>query len=543
MHSGVDVTIYDSPGLQDGTCKDESYLDQMSKALDVANLILYCFDMTTTRWLPADQNAIELITKRFGMTFWSKSILVLTKANQFQLSKRYSDPAKISEWEKTCEQAFNDIADPFKAQLNGLLPSTEHSKVDNIPVIAAGSCEREPKERELIFVAPGKTHMDYLSELWVQCLKRLPPDESRLSFLLATDFQSVKVSPTLDNSSIKINIQKLLDVASKISAYQTPTSISSTVMDSATSIGKSLEIPNPADRSSTKDINSASTPMPGTAGPSTLKPQKPFVAPEPNIADENTCASSTQASTSMPDAMARNHRTTRSTCTSKPLVANSSTHTLPALMPGSCTISGNSRHARPKSKGKPAVAHELNSAVGDTSSTQVSEPVLQVGRDKKQSRSKSACGKPPVVHKSNTAIGSSSRVSAPKVVRNHRRAKSTPTSITDAGTTTGNTNSDLNCSETVSSPVNPRSRKLELDPFQSVAVSDLTNESLMSITKRFAAVGADIGATIGAATAKHVPKLRPDAQGTVGTIVGGVVGGTVGAVVGLAVGLWKKWWV
>ena len=155
--------IYDSPGLQDGTCKDESYLDQMSKVLDVANLILYCFDMTTTRWLPADQNAIGLITKRFGMTFWSKSILVLTKANQFQLSKRYSDPAKISEWEKTCEKAFNDIADPFKAQLNGLLPSTEHCKVDKIPVIAAGSCESEPKERELIFVAPGKTHMDYLS--------------------------------------------------------------------------------------------------------------------------------------------------------------------------------------------------------------------------------------------------------------------------------------------------------------------------------------------------------------------------------------------
>ena len=143
------------------------------------------------------------------------------------------------------------------------------------------------------------------------------------------------------------------------------------------------------------------------------------------------------------------------------------------------------------------------------------------------------------VHISNTAIGSSSRVSAPKGARNHRRAKSTPTSITDAGTTAGNTNSDLNCSESV----NPRSRKLELDPAQSVAVSDLTNESLMSITKRFAAVGADIGATIGAATAKHVPKLRPDAQGTVGTIVGGVVGGTVGAVVGLAVGLWKKWWV
>ena len=172
---GVNVTIY---GLQDGTCKDESCLDQMSKVLDIVNLIVYCFDMTTTRWLTAHQNAIELITKRFGIKFWSKSILVLTKANQFQLSNRYSDPAKIVQWEKAYDKAFNDIADNIKMQLNKLLPSTEHSKVDNIPVIAAGSCDSEPKERELIFFATEKTHMDYLSELWVQpCLGQLPPDE------------------------------------------------------------------------------------------------------------------------------------------------------------------------------------------------------------------------------------------------------------------------------------------------------------------------------------------------------------------------------
>eukprot|EP00731_Ephydatia_muelleri_P001474 Em0001g1474a len=128
---GVTVTVYDSPGLQDGHGKDESYLEKIREVFDQAHLTLYCFEMTTTRWLPPDQQAIELFTKRFGMEFWSKAILVLTKANQYQLSKPYADPA---EWDKRCERAFLDIAEPIKEQLKKLLSPSEYSSVDNIPV-------------------------------------------------------------------------------------------------------------------------------------------------------------------------------------------------------------------------------------------------------------------------------------------------------------------------------------------------------------------------------------------------------------------------
>ena len=41
---GVNVTVYDSPGLQDGHGKDESYLDQIREVFDQAHLTLYCFE-------------------------------------------------------------------------------------------------------------------------------------------------------------------------------------------------------------------------------------------------------------------------------------------------------------------------------------------------------------------------------------------------------------------------------------------------------------------------------------------------------------------
>ncbi|KAL5516331.1 hypothetical protein EMCRGX_G001625 [Ephydatia muelleri] len=220
---GVTVTVYDSPGLQDGHGKDESYLEKIREVFDQAHLTLYCFEMTTTRWLPPDQQAIELFTKRFGMEFWSKAILVLTKANQYQLSKPYADPA---EWDKRCERAFLDIAEPIKEQLKKLLSPSEYSSVDNIPVVAAGDYGEEAKHRELIFVAPGKKHMDYLSELWVQCLKRLPPGKSRLAFMQASDL-SVAISPNVGTESIRSSIEQLLEVASISSAHPDGTDIRS----------------------------------------------------------------------------------------------------------------------------------------------------------------------------------------------------------------------------------------------------------------------------------------------------------------------------
>ena len=270
---GIDITVYDSPGLQDGSDKDESYLNQISEVVDVVKLVLYCFDMTTSRWLPADQTSIQLMTQRFGVKFWSKAILVLTRANMYQYSTRPQNQAKITEWEKRCEAAFYDLANPFKDQLKKLLPSEKHC-VDSIPVISVGNNQAEPDERELIFVAPGIIHADYLAELWVQCVKRLPPDEYRLLFLQATDVANVEISQKAQHStSCKHSLMKIVESIQNYLPSQFHTSNSDDqkqVLESALARDSTLDIEPAALPASTQIQEDVDKPNATVGNPSSI---------------------------------------------------------------------------------------------------------------------------------------------------------------------------------------------------------------------------------------------------------------------------------
>eukprot|EP00731_Ephydatia_muelleri_P012976 Em0007g286a len=162
---GANIRVFDSPGLQGGTDRDDEYLDMMSKVVDRSDLVLYCFEMTASRWLAADQIVIELITKRFGVEFWSKCVVVLIKANQFQFFRRTKNPQKQAEWCAQCEKAFLDITATFKKKLEALLPKEHYKIIESIPVIAAGGNEDDPEDRSLLFVAPDVRDQDYLAEI------------------------------------------------------------------------------------------------------------------------------------------------------------------------------------------------------------------------------------------------------------------------------------------------------------------------------------------------------------------------------------------
>ena len=207
---GANIRVFDSPGLQDGTDRDDEYLDMMSKVVDRSDLVLYCFEMTASRWLAADQIAIELITKRFGVEFWFKCVVVLTKANQFQFSKRTKNPQKQAEWCAYCEKAFLDIMATFKKKLEALLPKEHYKIIESIPVIAAGGNEDDPEDRTLLFVAPDVKDQDYLAEMWVKCLLRLPPNEKRLAFFKAANFEEMR-SKDVDLTDVKSQEEDLRD--------------------------------------------------------------------------------------------------------------------------------------------------------------------------------------------------------------------------------------------------------------------------------------------------------------------------------------------
>ena len=157
----VTVTIYDSPGLQDGIRKnlEEAYLKDLEEKCKEVDLILYCIRMND-KMRPSEYDAIVKLSRAFGMDkFWQNTLFVLTFANEISLPKNQSSASlpdyfkqRMSEWEGILQKALTE-----KAEITVKI-------AENVPVVPAGYFD-EP-------FLPG-TNSDYwLSRLWWQCLFR-----------------------------------------------------------------------------------------------------------------------------------------------------------------------------------------------------------------------------------------------------------------------------------------------------------------------------------------------------------------------------------
>ena len=177
------LEIFDSPGLQDGTGRDDEYLDDMHTKCEDVDLILYCMDMTVTRWTPQEVKATKLLTEKFGEDFWKKSIVVLTKANMVK------PPHTSGDDKAYCKRVYCNFVRQFQTQLTnqGVSPHIANS----IPVVAAGS----DRDRYLSYISKIASEnaehrlQDFLTELWVTCFERTSGN-SRFNFLKVTDYSS-----------------------------------------------------------------------------------------------------------------------------------------------------------------------------------------------------------------------------------------------------------------------------------------------------------------------------------------------------------------
>ena len=128
-------------------------------------MVLYCIDMTTTRWLHEDVVATDLLTKRFEVDFWKKTILVLTKANMVRQAL-----ADVSEKE-FCKKVYDNFQQKFQEQLTD--QGVPESIVSDIPAVAAGS----EGDRYLPYVSKAASeddqedYQDFLPELWLACVE------------------------------------------------------------------------------------------------------------------------------------------------------------------------------------------------------------------------------------------------------------------------------------------------------------------------------------------------------------------------------------
>ena len=171
--NGVRVTIYDSPGLQDGTPDEPRYLAEMYKKCRDVDLVFYCLDMNVTRWTPPEIKSIQLLTKKFGGTFWDKAIVVLTKGNMVQSPH---GKTHTKEFFKSMKEGLGKaVRDEVKKQANHLEVKQRPKTVGAIPVVPAGSAGKQ--------VLPNGKH--FIGHIWISCLERIGLDKVE-AFMQAT---------------------------------------------------------------------------------------------------------------------------------------------------------------------------------------------------------------------------------------------------------------------------------------------------------------------------------------------------------------------
>ena len=79
---GIEVRIWDSPGLQDGTSNDELYLEDLTKKLHQGmDVMIYCLKMDDRRFHEEDKRAMRTLTRAFGKELWKNAVIALTFAN------------------------------------------------------------------------------------------------------------------------------------------------------------------------------------------------------------------------------------------------------------------------------------------------------------------------------------------------------------------------------------------------------------------------------------------------------------------------------
>ena len=160
----VDVVIFDSPGLQDGTSNEDKYLEDMETKCRQIDLVLYCTKMDAPRLGAADIEAIRKLTSAFGTKFWHNAVFVLTFANKVEPPPRRQFDNKPWETDADLRTYFIKRVAGWAEKLRVQLTTNGVSEevADQVTVVPAGYY-MEP-------ALPDCEH--WLSQLWFECLDR-----------------------------------------------------------------------------------------------------------------------------------------------------------------------------------------------------------------------------------------------------------------------------------------------------------------------------------------------------------------------------------
>ena len=165
---GINVTVWDSPGLQDGLSKEADYLNDIEACCkEKIDLFIYCVSMDNLRFTEGnrDLDAMRKLTAKLGKKIWSNAVFILTRANLFITGKRsiLCDTDDINEqirkiFEEKLEEWKTEIKECLLEKIN--IPA---EIVENMPILPAGM-------KGLPMLVKGYPNTIWLSKIWLGSL-------------------------------------------------------------------------------------------------------------------------------------------------------------------------------------------------------------------------------------------------------------------------------------------------------------------------------------------------------------------------------------
>ncbi len=171
---GVDVQIYDSPGLEDGSGLEESYLDTLHATCSDVDLVVFGVRYENNRFVPnnPDAKALKKFTAKFGVQVWKKAIVAVTCMN---LAEELNPQLRF--------KSVKDKSDFFVKMMS------DYTKAIHDTLISMASVPSDIAEK--VKVVP--TGIEFNSELidgtlwftnfWFECLMAIPTAEGRATMI------------------------------------------------------------------------------------------------------------------------------------------------------------------------------------------------------------------------------------------------------------------------------------------------------------------------------------------------------------------------
>lgn len=177
--NNVDVTVFDTPGLADGTGNESDYLEKIKEKVATFDVFIFCTEMNTRRFRNDDIKTVQTLTEAFGSKLWEHAVVVLTFANEVQ--------PPPSDKDANPQEFFDERLRVFKKKIQDVVLNigVPGEVIINVPFVAAGDVS-EPR-------LPGI--VNWLTAFWIATFKRLNRSV-RPTFLLSSIARFNCVSPS-----------------------------------------------------------------------------------------------------------------------------------------------------------------------------------------------------------------------------------------------------------------------------------------------------------------------------------------------------------